>query len=77
MDEYVCKYHDLSSEKKEELGSQYIPIKFAIKEYDYDKFYNATSDEDHDDEDYNNSDEFMSSLEGGEEEIKEGKGLKI
>ena len=57
-----------------------MAIKLKIKGYDYGRFYNETSDEDYDD--YNDSDEFinipdMPPLEGDENEVKEGKGLKI
>ena len=62
-----------------------MAIKSKIKGQDYNRFYNETSDEDYDDQYCNkycdNSDEFtdipdMPPLEGDEEEVKEGKGLK-
>ena len=56
-----------------------MPLKLKIKWYDYDKFYNETSIEDYDD--YDDSDEFINipgkvPLEGDEEKVKEGNGLK-
>ena len=42
LDKYFYEYYDWSSEKREELGPEYLPIKFKIKGYDYDRFYNET-----------------------------------
>ena len=53
-----------------------MPIKFKIKRYDYDRLYNELSYED-----YGNSDKFIDipgmALLESDEELKEGKGLKI
>ena len=52
LDKYFDKYYDSMIYKKgtkEKLGFKYKPINLKVKGYEYDKFYNETSDEDYDD----------------------------
>ena len=78
-DKYFDEYYDLKGEEKDELGFEFMPINLRIKGYNYNQFYKEISDDDFDDYD---SDKFidisnMSPLNGDEENVKEGEGLKI
>ena len=62
------------------MGFKFKPINLKIQGYDYDKLYYETSDEDYDD--YDDNEEEYINLSGispkeSDEEVKEGKGLKI
>ena len=62
------------TQKKEEMGFDFMPLKLKIKGYDYDKWYKEKLNY--------NSDEFidisdMPPLEGDEEEVNEGNRIKI
>ena len=82
LDKYFDKYYDLERETKEKLGYNFILINLKIKGYDYGELYNETSDEDYDDYDDFEEEEYinlsdMSPWERDEEEVKEGKELKL
>ena len=66
-------------QKKKELDFKFNPINLKLTGYDYDKLYNETSDEDYDDyreEEYVDLSD-TTTLKSDEEEVKEGKALKI
>ena len=65
------EYNKLSDAKKNKLDQEFKPINLKLKDYDYGGWF---TEEELDDEE--KLDE-LPPLEGNEEEIKEGKGLKI
>ena len=61
------------------MDFKFNPINLKITGYDYDKLYNETSDEDYDDyreEEYVDLSD-TTTLKSDEEQVKEGKALKI
>ena len=65
------EYNKLSDAKKNKLDQEFKPINLKLKDYDYGGWF---TEEELDDEE--KLDE-LPPLEGNEEEVKEGKGLKI
>ena len=65
---YFDEYKALSDAQKRKLGNKYDPINLFLETYNYDNWFENEESVDLSD---------MPPLEGDEEEVKEGKGLKI
>ena len=82
LDNYVDSYYDLEKRKRRVRLYKFKIINFKHKGYDYRKMYNEISDDDFNDSHDCKKEEFiaisdMPPLEDDEEEVKEGKALKI
>ena len=75
LDKYFDEYYDFEKEK-ENLGFKFKPVNLKLKGYDYGKLHNEISDDDYKEEKFIDISD-IPSLEGDEEEVKKGTGLKI
>ena len=70
FENYYYDCNELSDVKKDELEQKFKPINLKLKDYDYDEWFVEKELDDEEELDY------MSQLEG-DEEVREGKGLKF
>ena len=78
LEVYYDEYNELSDDKRNKMDPQYKPEELFLEEYNYEGWYENEESSDTTKTDETSTDlPQMPTLEGDEEEVKEGKGLQI